>query len=191
MEIKIYEEWVYEAKRKLPLNAPLQGFAIDYGIMLIGAFPTFPQFAERVIKYVGVEYEEVEFIPDAENLSQEIESWTEDEMRHGVDLKFWHGLKPKSKKPFLNPIAKRSNPYYIIEQLEAEFTNSKQIFSKYPDGNINDVTYISRSIDTNPDLIELYITTNKLEGWELDAILRNTKLDPKLIEYYTKTRKTM
>ena len=104
---------------------------------------------------------------------------------------FWHGLKPKSNKPFLDRVVHTSNAFLVVDDYQSAFTNAKPVMSKNRTGNHNDISYISKSIDADPDLLEAYLATEDLEQWELDAILSNLKMDPKMIQYYTRVRKTM
>jgi len=186
MSIKIYTDWVNEAKS----NTDLQGFVFNYGVIYIGAYPTFPQFASALMEEIGSTDEEHGFIPDAENLAYKVEEWIgfPDDSFY---WNFWHGLNPKSNKPFLDRVVHTSNAFLVVDDYQSAFTNAKPVMSKNRAGNHNDISYISKSIDADPDLLEAYLATEDLEQWELDAILSNLKMDPKMIQYYTRVRKTM
>lgn len=190
MSIKIYTDWLNEAKTE----KNLQGFILNYGVILIGAYPTFVEFASSVMDSLGASEEEYGFIPDAENLVYKIEEWIRDE--DDIDIRenwvFWHGLTPRSDKPFLERASEGRNAFLVVEDYQEAFTNAKVVLTKNKTGNSNDISYLSKSIDINPDLLELYVDTTDLQKWEKDAILSGVKkIDPKVLKYYTSVRKTM
>lgn len=186
--MKIYNEWLNEAKS----GKNLQGFILNYGPIVIGAYSTFVEFASSLMESLGASDEEYGFIPDAENLMYKIEDWLGDDAVELENWAFWHGLEPRSSKPFLEIIRGEKNAFLVVDSYQESFINAKTVLTKNKSGNHNDVSYLSKSIDTNPDLLELYVDTPDLQQWEKDAIFSNVKkIDAKVLKYYTQVRKTM
>ena len=88
---------------------------------------------------------------------------------------FWHGLIPKpGARPY--ETVSNLNAYEVVEMLDKQFTNSKEIMSgKRHDEN--DLSYLANSISRNPEMLIQY------EGEdEYEKIVKELKWDKKKID---------
>lgn len=174
----------------------LQGFILqltgfsefdDISVFHIGCSANFYEFSKGILEYYGV-YPDDDMMDDYSNFSnigallQKLADFTKSE---SDGFTFWHGLKPRVNEELATDISSYENPYITVKELERIFTNSEEIMTKYPSGNVDDLTYLAKSLESNPELASAYsnnislltkiLTFSSMSDKEKNAILALAK----------------
>lgn len=137
-----------------------------------GICDTFYKFAQSILEDVGhyPDYLELEEIKDIEEVMDRVV----DTMEPGeFEYCMWQGLTPVADTEVYTTLT-LDNPYETVRELDNLFTNAKEIMLKHPNGNGEDLTYIARSIEAQPEAITIYAEEPRFE-----KILNMAKMDPK------------
>lgn len=142
--------------------------------MIVGVDETFKRFAMNFFEdntgMIASEYEDEnpEFVKNIDTLMEAYSS-TIDE--NNFEYQFWSGITPKPMKNWEYDAQDLMNPAKCSVLLDKYFTDAKLIMTKYPQGNEEDMTYVAKSIDNDPSLLELY------DDKEQEAIIKMLNWD--------------
>ena len=160
----------------ISFNAGSRDTSMSY--TLAGVFDTFYDFAQRVSgDLIGDTSENREFKDFGDLMTQVFEAI---EIREG-DYSFWHGFVVKSGAEDYNSES-NMNCYQVTDMLEKMFVNPRDIMtSKGAVQNSYDLSYISRSIERDPEKLsmyeddqEMYAKIVRLLNWDkrkIDALM--------------------
>jgi hypothetical protein len=153
-----------------------------------GIYDTFYDFAQAVNEDLGYGYdadnEQMEFNDVISLMDRLFEAM---EVREG-DYSFHHGFKIKSGAVEGYHSQSNSNCYDVVDMLEKLFVTPRKIIASKSKNlyNENDMTYIARSVERDPDKLSLYDGDDeqynkilKLLNWDkkkLDAIIRVNRI---------------
>jgi hypothetical protein len=138
----------------------------------VGICDTFYEFAQYILEDIGYYPDDFELddIKDVDEVMNRCMDTIEPKV---FNYCMWQGLTPKADAHVYTTLT-LDNPYETVRELDDLFTNAKDVMLKHPDGNGENLTYLARSIEANPEALKLYIDEPRLE-----KILDLTQFDPK------------
>ena len=170
----------------LSFTAGGRDLAMSYTVA--GSYDTFYDFAQAVNEDLGYGYdddnEQMEFNDVIALMDRLFEAM---EVREG-DYSFRHGFKIKSGAVEGYHSQSNANCYDVVDMLEKLFVTPRKIMKSTSKNsyNENDMTYIARSVEKDPDKLSLYDGDDEqynkiisLLNWDkkkLDAILKVNRI---------------
>jgi hypothetical protein len=175
------------------ISVNASGRDVDFHYTIAGVYDTFYEFAQAVNEDIGFggydeEDDETEFkdLPDLMDVIMNNMDGVEE-----FEYDFWHGFKIKPGAKGYNSKS-NSNCYKVAQMLEKLFVNPKEIMlaDKGTINNENDLTYLARSIEKDPDKLSMYDDDEtmytgiiKSLNWDkkkLDALMRVNRIKNQL-----------
>lgn len=146
--------------------------------MIVGVADTFQDFAEHFFEdntgIIASEYVEDDpgFAKNIETLMENYKA-TLGDYDSNIEYTFWSGITPKAIEGGAYDSQDLMNPARCSVLLDKYFTDAKVIMTKFPQGNEEDMTYVAKSINNDPSLLELY------DDKEQEAIIKMLNWDQK------------
>lgn len=159
----------------LSFTAGSRDVAMSYTIA--GIYNTFYDFAQAVNEDMGDGYsgEDGKDFTDVIALMDHV--FEMQDVREG-DYNFRHGFKIKSGAVEGYHSQSNANCYDVVDMLEKLFVTPRKIMKSTSDNlyNENDITYISRSVERDPDKLSLYNDDDE----QYVSIIKNTNWEQKM-----------
>ena len=169
------------------LSLTLGSRDIGMSYTIAGIYDTFYDFAVAVNEDLGTgEFDDFEGFKDINELVEHL--YDAMEIREGI-YNFWHGFKVRANAKPGYHTADNDNAYKVVGMLDGLFTNAQEIMmSKTKKNTENDESYIARSVERDPDKLELYDEKEyekivKMLNWDqkkLDAVLKVNRIKDQL-----------
>ena len=157
----------------LSFTAGSRDMAMSYTIA--GIYNTFYDFAQAVNEDMGDGYDSEDGKDFTDVIALMDHVFEMQDVREG-DYSFHHGFKIKSGAVEGYHSQSNANCYDVVDMLEKLFVTPRKIMKSTSDNlyNENDITYISRSVERDPDKLSMYE-----EDKEYASIIKNTNWDQK------------
>ena len=171
---ELHEAEVEKTKQGFVLVLKTWGRLECMTYMIVGVTETFQQFAEHFFEdntgMIASEYMEND--PGfGKNIETLMKAYSEAIDESNFEYQFWSGITPKPVKNWVYDAQDLMNPARCSVLLDKYFTDAKLVMTKFFQGNEEDMTYVAKSIDNDPSLLELY------DDKEQEAIIKMLNWD--------------
>ncbi len=127
----------------------------------VGICGTFYEFAQYILEDVGYLPDDFELV-DVKDIDETMNKYLDTIEPKVFEYCMWQGLTPKADAHVYTTLT-LDNPYETVRELDSLFTNAKDVMLKHPNGNDEDLTYIARSIEFEPEALDLYSEEPRFE----------------------------
>lgn len=181
--IKLYESFRTKEDKGFALSVTVSGKDVTYNNILLFSGKDFYSAIDELADLLNVERDDLNIALDKYDLCEKI---TEVLFSDATDIEytFWSGLEPSHGS--LGQVVGLFNPYTAVNTINIAFTNGEQIFSKFPNGNAENLDYIYYSIERDPENLSRFIDDEHVVefGELLHALKETNKLE--LLDPYFK-----